>query len=268
MNRLAKIPFVKISATGNDFILFDNREKMFTGAEGDFFRKICQRRSWVGADGVLLIENSQDFDFQMRYFNSDGRESEMCGNGARGAAYFALQQGIVPGPKMSFTVSSNRYEATVQENRVRLKMPPPRDIRKNLGIVEESFLREGGFVNTGVPHFVLFTDDLESLEILTPAQKYRYHPIFQPKGTNVDFVQVVDRSRINVRTYERGVEGETLACGTGCVAAAVVASLRKLTGLPVEVVTRGGVLKVYGDSAEASLFLEGEVRIVYEGRLL
>ncbi|MFQ5864396.1 MAG: diaminopimelate epimerase [bacterium] len=267
MKQLSKIPFVKISATGNDFILFDNREERFSGQEVDFFHQICQRRTSVGADGVLLIDKSERHDFRLRYFNADGRESEMCGNGARGAAYYLVQRGIAD-KEVTFVVNSDVYNASVQGNWVRLKMPSARELQTNVRVVEESFLEEGGFVNTGVPHFVLFTKDLENLDVYSLGKKYRHHSVFHPKGTNVNFVEILRHDQIRIRTYERGIEQETLACGTGAVAAAFIAYLEKKTNMPTEVLTRGGILKVYQEQSGKHLFLEGEVKIVYEGRLM
>lgn len=267
MKQLTKIPFFKISATGNDFILFDNREKLLNGDEVIFIHQICQRRTSVGADGVLLIEKSKERDFRLRYYNSDGCESEMCGNGARGAAYFAFKKGIAD-KEMSFLVSSDVYKASVQGNWVKLKMPRARDLKKKIGVVEESFLEEGGFVNTGVPHYVLFVKELDSLDVKSLGKKYRQHPVFQPKGTNVNFVEIVTQNNINIRTFERGVEEETFACGTGAVASAYIAYVEKKANMPTEVFTRGGLLKVSQDDSGKHLYLEGEVKIVYEGRLI
>jgi diaminopimelate epimerase len=267
MKQLTKIPFVKISATGNDFILIDNRERLFTGDEVDFFHQICQRRQSVGADGVLLLERNERYDFQLRYFNSDGRESEMCGNGARAAAYYAVQEGIAQ-KEMAFLVNSQVYEASVQSNWVKLKMPGARDLQNNIGVVEESFLVEGGLVNTGVPHFVLFTTVLDTLDVYSLGKKYRDHPFFQPKGVNVNFVEILTHEKIKIRTYERGVEEETLSCGTGAVASALIACLKKKIKMPSEVLTRGGTLKVYQDRADEHLYLEGEAKLVYQGKLI
>lgn len=267
MTQLTNISFIKISVTGNDFILLDNRDDLFTGDEVNFFHQICQRRTSIGADGVLLLEKSEQYHFRLRYFNADGRESEMCGNGARGAAYYAFQKGLV-GKEMAFLVGTEEYEATVQDNRVQLKMPGAQDLQTQIGIVEEGFLEEGGFLNTGVPHLVLFVKNIENIDVNSLGRKYRYHQAFQPKGTNVNFAEILAQDKIQIRTYERGVEEETLACGTGAVASAFLASIRKNTRLPTEVLTRGGMLKVFGDKPKKHIYLEGEVKLVYEGRLI
>ncbi len=266
MDERANLTFYKFSAAGNDFILIDNRERIFSADDVEFFRQICQRRVSVGADGVLLIEPSDEFDFSLRYFNADGSAAE-CGNGARSAAYFAARNKIA-NKKMNFRFDDAIYEAEVFDTLVKLKLPPPRDWRDANGILEENFLEEGGFINTGVPHFVLFGGEIKQLDVHGLGQKYRHHPQFQPTGTNVDFVEVLSPSQIKVRTYERGVEKETLSCGTGCVASAVVAHRKKGTRFATEVVTAGGILRVSQDGDNGPAYLEGEVKLVYEGKLI
>lgn len=258
--------FYKFSATGNDFILVDNRERIVRANDTNFFRQICQRRVSVGADGVLLIESSDEFDFSLRYFNADGSAAE-CGNGARSAAYFAFKNKIA-NRKMRFRFDDAVYEAEVNNNVVKLKLPPPRDWREAAGILEEDFLEAGGFINTGVPHFVVFGSEIEKHDVHELGQKYRHHPHFQPAGANVDFVEVLSPAQIKVRTYERGVEKETLSCGTGCVAAAVVAHRKKGTRFATEVTTPGGILRVSQDLENGPAYLEGEVKLVYEGKLI
>lgn len=275
------IRFAKLSATGNDFILFDNREKFLRGDEERLFRTICTRRVAIGADGILLIEprvvngrprrlqydapgSASSALFTMRYFNRDGRESEMCGNGARATAYYAFRHGIAPA-EMHFEVSGDLYHAIVTGNRVRLRMQKPWDLDLTPQALEEKRLEEGGYVNTGVPHYVLFAPDVEHVDVTGLGLKYRHHPKFQPAGTNVNFVAIDRASHFYLRTYERGVEEETLACGTGTVAAAVLAHLKKQMPFPIQVTTRGGELTVYGDAPLETLELEGEVRLVYYG---
>jgi len=275
------VRFAKLSATGNDFILFDNRENLFRGDEERLFRTLCTRRVAIGADGILLIEQSAkriahsgrepsalsplpSALFTMRYFNRDGRESEMCGNGARASAYYALHHGLAPA-EMQFEVSGDLYHAVVTGNRVRLRMQKPWDLDLTPRALEEDRLEEGGYVNTGVPHYVLFTPDVEQVDVAGLGVKYRHHAKFQPAGTNVNFVAIDRASHFCLRTYERGVEEETLACGTGTVAAAVFAHLKKQMPFPIHVTTRGGELTVYGDAPLEKLELEGDVRLVYNG---
>jgi len=260
--------FAKLSATGNDFILFDNRDQLFRGDEERLFRALCTRRVAIGADGILLIEHAPSVKssafFTMRYFNRDGRESEMCGNGACASAYYAFRHGIAPA-EMQFEVGGDLYHAVVAGNRVRLRMQKPWDLDLTPHALEENCMEEGGYVNTGVPHYVLFTPQIEQVDVAGLGVKYRHHPKFQPAGTNVNFAAIDRASHFYLRTYERGVEEETLACGTGTVAAAVFAHLKKQMPFPIHVTTRGGELTVYGDAHLEKLELEGDVRLVYYG---
>jgi diaminopimelate epimerase len=267
MSDLSCIPFYKFSATGNDFILFDNRDNVISNGSAELFSRLCERRVSVGADGILLVETSSEHDFRMRYFNADGFESEMCGNGARSVAYFASMSKIT-GPRMSFTVGDELFEAEVGEDAVRLTMQLPKDIERNLGIVEEEFLIEAGFLNSGVPHFVVFSKSIAELDVETLGQKYRRHPRFQPSGANVDFVECESHRRIRVRTFERGVEAETLSCGTGAVASAYLSSLHDKAALPMEVITSGGTLEVSANESAGRIYLSGPVKLVYEGTLV
>jgi diaminopimelate epimerase len=261
------IPFTKLSATGNDFILIDNREKIFTGNEVALFNQLCQRRTGIGADGILLIEKNPACDFTMRYFNADGCESEMCGNGARATAYFAFQHRLAP-QNMDFEVSQQLYRAVVTGTTVRLRMRKPAGLQLSPGVLTEPGMTEGGFVNTGVPHYVIFAEDVERADVVGLGRKYRRHTFFAPAGTNVNFVKILGPSRLQMRTYERGVEDETLACGTGTVAAAVIAHLQKHTPFPIAVTAPGGALMVHGDDSLEQLELEGEVTEVFTGQFV
>lgn len=260
-----RILFHKLSATGNDFILIDNREGHLQAQDREFFRHICQRRTGVGADGVLLIEHHREHDFRLRYINADGSETE-CGNGARSAAYFTHHIGLT-GRTTSFQFGEHLYQAEVGEGTVKLKMPKVRDLSQSMGVLQEHDLEEGGSVNTGVPHVVLFGNAIDEIDVVALGRKYRRHAAFQPAGTNVNFVQVLPSNALRVRTYERGVEDETLSCGTGCVASAYLASLQKGLALPVEVQTRGGTLSVHESDEQGRFYLEGEVTLVFEGEL-
>ncbi len=262
-----KIPFTKLSATGNDFILIDNREKIFTGDEVELFNRLCQRRTSIGADGILLIEKNPSRDFTMRYFNADGCESEMCGNGARATAYYAFQRKLVQNT-MDFEVSQEPYHAVVSGKTVRLRMRKPFDLQLTPGVLDQAEMVEGGFVNTGVPHYVIFVDNVDEVNVTELGRKYRSHAFFKPTGTNVNFVRVAGASHFQMRTYERGVEDETLACGTGTVASAVIAHLQKKMPFPIAVTTRGGELVVYGDASFENLELEGEVQEVFTGQFV
>ncbi|MEE4311555.1 MAG: diaminopimelate epimerase [candidate division KSB1 bacterium] len=258
--------FYKLTATGNDFILFDNRDGSIQGDDGEFFRLICRRRLSVGADGILLVEKSDAHDFSLRYFNSDGSLGEMCGNGARAASHFAHVAQIA-GAKMSFDVVGIEYTAEIRDAGVTLTMPAPVEIREFPEAVEEPFLSEGAWLNVGVPHYVLFAEDVDGLDVIPLGRKYRHHANFQPWGTNVNFVQIVDAHRMKIRTYERGVEDETFACGTGTISSVITAVKQKNMKQPVEAELLGGILRVELENDLSRIYLTGEARIVFEGAL-
>jgi diaminopimelate epimerase len=257
--------FTKMSGTGNDFIVFDNRTGDFTGAESEFFSALCRRGLSVGADGVILM----DAPVRMRYFNSDGGEAALCGNGARCAARFAFDKGFVRETRFVLEAEDGPHDVEVSGDEVRLRMSRPRGLRKGLGICDVAGLSEGGFLDTGVPHFVLWVESpeaLESLDVAALAPPFRRHPAF-PNGANVDFACVLDRRSIAVRTFERGVEAETLSCGTGCVAAALIGASDRGLVSPVAVRTRGGALSVFFDAGWIEVWLSGSAVPVFEGVL-
>jgi diaminopimelate epimerase len=261
------LQFFKMSASGNDFIVIDNREKIVERLFPDVTElivKACRRRLSVGADGLILIERTEDADFAWQFFNADGSEADMCGNGGRCAARFAFENGIA-GRKLTFKTLAGIMKAEIMENHVKLQLTTPVDVKLDYAVTLENSELFVNSVNTGVPHVILLTDDVERAPVEDLGRALRYHKAFSPQGTNVDFVEVVDRQTAKVRTYERGVEGETLACGTGCVASAVILNKKGITENVVSLVTRGGeALRVtVGDE----VFLEGDARIIYSGRL-
>ncbi len=268
---MTKIPFVKMSGSGNDFILIDNRQKILDADRlGDFVRRVCTRKVSVGADGLVLIEPSNRVDFRWRFFNSDGSEAEMCGNAGRCAARFAVLKGIAP-QRLSFETLAGVIEAEVYGRRVKLQMVQPSGMELDLRIRVDGQEHLLHFINTGVPHAVEIVEEASRVAVEDLGRKIRFHPRFQPAGTNANFLQPIDRSHLKVRTYERGVEDETLACGTGAVAAALIAEANGLAHSPVAVETTGGeVLNIYfqrkGEGFE-HVFLEGDTRLVYEGDL-
>ncbi|RMF59567.1 MAG: diaminopimelate epimerase [Calditrichaeota bacterium] len=264
MRNYSGLAFLKLSGTGNDFILFDNREAGLSEHDVAFFRRICRRRTSVGADGVLLLEAHPEYDFRLRYFNADGSETA-CGNGARCGAFAAVKLGLTRSP-VSFVFGKSLYEAQVDGKLVRLKMPGVKDLRERVGLQLDGAFSELGFVNTGVPHFVVATEEIDSVDVVRLGRRLRGHEVFGPEGTNVDFVKLLAADEIQIRTYERGVEGETLSCGTGCVAAAYLVRQAGRGKFPMRLQTRGGVLRV--DEEHGRLFLEGEVAEIYAGKLL
>jgi len=268
---MAKIPFMKMSGSGNDFILIDNRQGILDPNQlKDFVTRVCARKVSVGADGLILIEPSKRVHFRWRFFNADGSEAEMCGNGGRCAARFAVLKGIAP-LQLSFETLAGIIEAEVYGKRVKLQMVQPFGMELDLRVGidgQEHFLH---FINTGVPHAVEIVEEGSRLPVTEVGRKIRFHPRFQPAGANANFVQPIDRGRLKVRTYERGVEDETLACGTGAVASTLIAAAKGLVDSPVAVETTGGeVLNIYfqrkGEAFER-VFLEGDTRVVYEGEL-
>jgi diaminopimelate epimerase len=266
-----KIPFMKMSGSGNDFILIDHR-KPFLKEEGlkDFIRKVCRRRISVGADGLILIEPSKKADFKWRFYNADGSEAEMCGNGGRCAARFANLKGIT-GPSLKFETLAGILSAQVIRERVRLEMTKPFGLKLDETISIDGEKKILSSINTGVPHAVLFVEDLAGLDIVPLGRAIRYHSFFAPKGTNADFVRLEENSQLSVRTYERGVEDETLACGTGVVASALIAGFKGMVKSPVSVRTKGEeVLTVHfeteGKEVKKVLF-EGDVHIIYEAEM-
>ncbi len=266
-----KIPFMKMSGSGNDFILIDHRKPILEEDRmKEFARQVCRRRVSVGADGLILIERSERADFKWRFFNADGSEAEMCGNGGRCAARFAWLKGIA-GSSLTFETLAGILSAVVNGKRVKLEMTKPYGLKLDETILIEGKERIFSSINTGVPHAVLFFEDIEDLDIVQMGRAIRYHPYFAPSGTNVNFVLLGNGSQLSIRTYERGVEDETLACGTGAVASGLIAAFKGLARSPVSIKTRGGeVLMVYFEIAGEEVkrvFFEGEVHIIYEAEM-
>jgi diaminopimelate epimerase len=272
---MATLNFNKMSGAGNDFIVIDNRDGIIPEERRrELIDGWCRRRVGVGADGVLLLEPavSHHADFRMRYYNADGGEAESCGNGARCISRFAHLIGAA-GTTMSFDTQAGLYQAEVIGEDIRLTMSDPHSLRRDIELDAEGV--PGGrvdFINTGVPHVILFTRDLAGANVQAVGSAIRFHRAFAPAGTNVNFGEILGPDRIAVRTYERGVEGETLACGTGSVAVALIAHLKGLIGpSPIQIVTSGGpILKIHfrrtGESF-SDVKLEGEARVVYKGEL-
>lgn len=283
-----KIPFMKLSGAGNDFVIINNLENIVDSTDTNFVKKVCERRMSVGADGVLLVEKADgigtrmsplleetaeetaDVDFRMRYFNADGGEVETCGNGARCISRFAYLNGIVS-EKMRFLTNAGVYESEVVGDNVKVRMSQPTDIRLNVPLQLKDGVHTVGFANSGVPHVVFFVDDLDGTDVFDMGQQTRYHADFTPAGTNANFIRIQSSERLEIRTYERGVEDETLACGTGSIASAIVsAALGKVTS-PVSVKTASGVvLKIHFDMSDGepkNVYLEGDARVIYAGEL-
>ncbi len=267
------IPFEKMSGTGNDFVIIDNRSLGIPSAEQpELARKICRRMFSVGADGLIFIEDSAVADFAWNFYNADGSVAEMCGNGSRCAARFAFRHKIA-GRKMQFATLAGIVVAEVGEEEavVRVKLPPPRDFRLGLSLRIGEEERPVGYVDTGVPHAVIFVDE-EEVPVKTWGRMVRFHQLFEPRGANANFVKVLSDGRLKVRTYERGVEAETMACGTGAVASALFAAMQKGLESPVEVITSGGemltiLFDLFDGPVAENVFLQGPARLICTGNL-
>lgn len=248
------IPFVKMSGAGNDFVVIDNRSgrHAFTPEQ---IGLLCDRHRGVGADGLLAVESpgEADADFRMRYYNADGGEAEMCGNGARCFARFVQAMPRAKAERVRFMTPAGLIGGEYLGEEVRVGLTPPTEIklrqRGNFGWGQIEFHS----MNTGVPHVVVYVSDVEREEVVGRGRAIRRSPLF-PRGTNVNFVQIVDEGNLIVRTYERGVEDETLACGTGVTAAALLTHLVAGSPLPLRVKVRGGDVLTVGAEKDGDSF--------------
>ena len=263
------ISFVKMVGSGNDFVLIDRRRKgKISRAKGAALaRKLCDRRWAVGADGLVILEPSRKAAFRMRIFNPDGSEAEMCGNGSRCAAYY-----VTGGRgRVTFETLAGLLEAQVRGTLVKVKLPNPHSFRPALKatVCGKKLILHS--ILASVPHAILFIENPDRIDVECWGEAIRNHRLFQPRGTNVDFVKVRGKRSIEIRTYERGVEGETLSCGTGSTASALVSA--ELHGLksPITVLTKSGEqLRIYFKETRdgfEDVRLEGRVRQVFEGRI-
>jgi diaminopimelate epimerase len=256
-----KISFLKISATGNDFIAIDNRQHAISIDDAALWKKLCARRTGIGADGAILLENSDKADYFFRYVNSDGSVANMCGNGSRALAWFAFHElKLKKEPSFTFETLNDVYRAEVNASIVTVTMTE----LKSFGSVDTKSLGYSSaiFLDTGVPHCVIPVENLKNYSVVNEGRLVRRNPIF-PHGTNVDFIEKSGVDEISMRTYERGVEDETLACGTGAVASAVAARKFWKMGDTIKVHVRGGPLEVIFSGNER--FLRGKVDPVYRG---
>jgi diaminopimelate epimerase len=264
-----KIKFTKAVATGNDFVVIDNRNGRILGLSKLAIR-LCDRKWGVGADGLLVAERSKRADLRMRIFNSDGSEAEMCGNGSRCMALYAKVKGLARA-NMNIETMAGILTASVKNEGVMVRLTNPRDMALGVSVKIGGRGHELCFVNTGVPHAVYFVDDIEKVDVKGLGSAIRFHEAFAPRGTNADFVEIIDKKNIKVRTYERGVEDETLACGTGSVASAILSAECANMTSPVNVQTRSGErLKVHFERSKGvfkDVYLEGKAKLVFEGAI-
>lgn len=268
---MKSLTFYKMVASGNDFIVIDNRKGLFKNPVKRT-AEVCKLHTGVGADGVLLFEKSKKADFKMRIINSDGSEAEACGNGFRCIALYAKEKMGYPS-SFSFESLAGIIKAQVKGKNVRVQMVNPSGLRLRAQLQVDGHRLHYSFINTGVPHAVVFVQGLEKIDVLNLGRAIRYHHDFKPKGTNANFVEVKGARDIQVRTYERGVENETLACGTGSTASAIISGLSGYVKSPVRVHTRGGEVLTVDferggrDENLKNVTLEGEASFVYEGKL-
>lgn len=256
-----KRTFYKYQGTGNDFILFDDREQTFNENDEATIARLCDRHFGIGADGVMLLRKENGYDFRMVYFNSDGRPSSMCGNGGRCLSRFAADIGAVTKNEVRFIAVDGPHEAIIGPETVQLKMNDVTKVETGEGFY---------YLNTGSPHYVKFADNVPQLDVFEEGRGVRYNERFRKEGTNVNFVGE-EKNGIYVRTYERGVEDETLSCGTGVTASALAASIKGIAPeKKCNVQTPGGKLTVHYQRTGNSftdIWLEGPATFVFKGEI-
>ncbi len=254
--------FFKYEGTGNDFILFDDRENSFDLSDVKLIAHLCDRRFGIGADGLMLLRNKQGYDFEMVYFNADGNPSSMCGNGGRCISRFALDIGAIKKNEVSFLAVDGEHIAIIGNETVKLKMNDVKDIERGPDFF---------YMNTGSPHYIVFTEHVPEMDVVVEGKAIRYNARFAKEGTNVNFVDS-NKDGIIVRTYERGVEDETLSCGTGVTACALAASIKGLATTKDKCIvkTRGGNLSVHFKKEGndfTNVWLEGPATYVFKGEI-
>jgi len=277
---MKKIEFYKLQASGNDFILIDNSKdklKVNSAFYKKFAKKYCSRKLGIGADGVLVIQSSNKALFRMRIFNADGSEAEMCGNGARCSGLWAS---LTENKDIKFATKAGIIEVIVKGNGsralVKIKTSTPFGLKMDLPLKVSGRKIKVNFINTGVPHAVVFVQGLDKVDVERIGREIRFDKKFKPAGTNVNFVEISNKNSIAIRTYERGVEAETLACGTGSVASAIISwfklnpGVKKKQAITLFVKTKSkDVLKVTFDVVGRidNVWLEGEADLVYKGEI-
>ena len=256
---MQELHFYKYQGTGNDFVMVDNREQQFDRKNIGLVKQLCHRKYGIGADGLILIESHSNADFEMVYYNSDGSQS-LCGNGSRCAVHFARFLGII-GDNAQFIAIDGLHEAYMIKEQVYLRM-------HNVNKVER--YEEDMFINTGSPHYIRFVKELTKADMVEEGRKIRNSDIFRKEGTNVNFAEPTEEGKLYVRTYERGVEDETLSCGTGVTAVALASSYLGYKS-PIKLVTPGGQLQVAfnvkGEDSFTDIYLSGPATMVFAGKI-
>ncbi|GAB6036872.1 diaminopimelate epimerase [Fundidesulfovibrio butyratiphilus] len=262
------VPFFKMQGCGNDFVIIDNRvQRVPVSVMDEWARRVCRKSFGVGADGMIFLDAAPEgsgYDYIWHFYNADGSRAEMCGNGSRCAARLANLLGMA-GPEHVLGTDAGGIGAKVLPNgQVRVRLTKPQGLRTAIALDVDGQSLTAHFVNTGVPHTVVFFDDVSSVDVKALGRAIRFHPEFAPAGTNANFVGVTGSGSLNLRTYERGVEDETYACGTGACASAAVANALGLTGPEVEVTTSGG--EVLGVSLQdGDIYLRGGAEVTFSG---
>ena len=254
-----EINFYKYQGTGNDFIIIDQRDNVFELRTAQI-AELCDRKFGIGADGLIYLRSKDGFDFQMIYYNSDGKESTMCGNGGRAICRFAADEGIID-KKTHFIAIDGAHEAFIDDNEVSLEMI-------NVNSIEES--GSDLILNTGSPHYVIFQENIDRAELTDIARAIRYNERFKAEGINVNLVELISDGNLKIRTYERGVEGETLSCGTGVTAAAISYALKNSWTKNIAVSTKGGKLSVSfikENNVFTDICLCGPAEFVFKGSI-
>ena len=255
------LTFAKYQGAGNDFIIIDNRKNILNPGDSKRIKQLCDRRFGIGADGLMMLYDHKGVDFEMKYFNSDGYEGTMCGNGGRCIVMFAEKIKLIK-QNARFKTNDGVHTAEITDTTVRLRMNDVKTIKK----FGDSYL-----IDTGSPHYITFRKNIDNIDVFNEGRKLRNNQQFKPHGTNVNFVKV-QTNGISVRTYERGIENETLSCGTGAVAAAIVSAYSgQIDSNNVPVKTRGGILNVSFRTTDKGFFsdiiLEGPAVFVFEGEI-
>jgi len=262
--------FFKYQQAGNDFVILDDRAVLFP-LNSSFISRICHRKFGIGADGLILLQNSNKNDFRMRIFNSDGNEAESCGNGICCLAKFIKDQNLKFDEKVTLELTDSTANIIYRENDILVQMDKPSDFKFNQTISIDKVDLTYHFMNTGVPHFVSFIEDVKKVDLKQIGNRIRNHDNFMPSGTNVNFAELKKNQEIAVRTYERGIEGETLACGTGACAVALIASFIYNLPSPIKICHPGGKLTVHFERSQTdfkNVSIVGRAEKIYSGQLI
>ncbi|MCH7773097.1 MAG: diaminopimelate epimerase [Bacteroidetes bacterium] len=268
---MKNISFVKMSGAGNDFIIIDKAQNPEIALTNNVISRLCNRRNGIGADGIIIVGDHEKFDFSMDYFNADGSTGTLCGNGARCAIKFASDIGKTKSNYVSFISNEIEYTGELLNNGlIKFNMKPPVNIEENISLEVAGSGISASFLHTGSPHVVIVVDDIDDVPVIKIGKEIRYSESFAPDGTNVNFIETTGK-KIFIRTYERGVEDETYACGTGAVAAAIIGNIKFGIKPPVSLHTKGGDELVVGFIADGldykNVSLTGPVKDVFKGEI-